>query len=47
MFLGLAPVSSSQKYPTAAQQAQGLDGCIRNLHINGDQYDLATPAFER
>ncbi|PAV84081.1 hypothetical protein WR25_21179 [Diploscapter pachys] len=44
---GLAPVSSSQKYPTAAQQAQGLDGCIRNLHVNGDQYDLATPAFER
>ncbi|CAB3408176.1 unnamed protein product [Caenorhabditis bovis] len=41
---GLAPLSG-QDYPPSVPRA-GLNGCIRNLYVNGDQYDLATPAFE-
>uniref|UniRef100_A0A1I7UMA5 Cadherin domain-containing protein n=1 Tax=Caenorhabditis tropicalis TaxID=1561998 RepID=A0A1I7UMA5_9PELO len=42
---GLAPLSG-QDYPATIPRA-GLNGCIRNLNVNGDQYDLATPAFEQ
>lgn len=41
---GLAPLSG-QDYPASVPRT-GLNGCIRNLHVNGDQYDLATPAYE-
>lgn len=42
---GLAPLSG-QDYPQTIPRA-GLNGCVRNLNVNGDQYDLATPAFEQ
>ncbi|CAD6190830.1 unnamed protein product [Caenorhabditis auriculariae] len=41
---GLAPLSG-QEYPLTVPK-NGLNGCVRNLYVNGDQYDLATPAFE-
>ncbi|CAI2294435.1 unnamed protein product [Caenorhabditis sp. 36 PRJEB53466] len=41
---GLAPLSG-QDYPPSIPRS-GLNGCVRNLNVNGDQYDLATPAFE-
>ncbi|KAK6739390.1 hypothetical protein RB195_008084 [Necator americanus] len=43
---GLAPLTSGQAYPSAIPHS-GLNGCVRNLRVNGDQYDLATPSFEK
>ncbi|CAI5439269.1 unnamed protein product [Caenorhabditis angaria] len=42
---GLAPLSG-QDYPNSVPRT-GLNGCVRNLYVNGDQYDLATPAYEQ
>ncbi|CAI4221235.1 unnamed protein product [Auanema sp. JU1783] len=43
---GLAPLTSGQQYPPTVPK-KGLNGCVRNLYVNGDQYDLATPAYEK
>ncbi|ETN81824.1 laminin G domain protein [Necator americanus] len=43
---GLAPLTAGQAYPSAIPHS-GLNGCIRNLRVNDDQYDLATPSFEK
>ncbi|RCN23875.1 hypothetical protein ANCCAN_30436 [Ancylostoma caninum] len=43
---GLAPLSGGQAYPSAIPHT-GLNGCIRNLRVNDDQYDLASPSYDR
>uniref|UniRef100_A0A0K0DI32 Cadherin n=1 Tax=Angiostrongylus cantonensis TaxID=6313 RepID=A0A0K0DI32_ANGCA len=43
---GLAPLSDDQAYPLAVPRTP-LNGCVRNLRVNDDQYDLATPSYER
>lgn len=43
---GLVPLSG-QRYPAIVNGRPGMKGCIRNLMINNDQYDLATPAYDK
>ncbi|WKX91422.1 hypothetical protein Q1695_009901 [Nippostrongylus brasiliensis] len=43
---GLAPLANGQAYPSAVPRT-GLNGCVRNLRVNDDQYDLATPSYEK
>ncbi|MFH4978339.1 hypothetical protein AB6A40_005048 [Gnathostoma spinigerum] len=43
---GLAPLSGSDNYPAAViTQTQSYIGCIRNLYVNGEMYDLASPDY--
>ncbi|TKR62050.1 hypothetical protein L596_026062 [Steinernema carpocapsae] len=42
---GLAPLSGQAEYPGNVMIGNGLKGCMRNLYVNHDQYDLATPAI--
>ncbi|KAK0427454.1 hypothetical protein QR680_010233 [Steinernema hermaphroditum] len=41
---GVAPLSGNAEYPGVVTITNGLKGCLRNLYVNNDQYDLATPA---
>ncbi|CAJ0930288.1 unnamed protein product, partial [Mesorhabditis belari] len=43
---GLAPLTN-QNYPPIIASQPALTGCIRNLIVNNDQYDLETPAYEQ
>uniref|UniRef100_A0A0K0E875 Cadherin n=2 Tax=Strongyloides stercoralis TaxID=6248 RepID=A0A0K0E875_STRER len=40
---GVAPLDDSYDYTSFVSQAPDYNGCIRNLYVNGEQYDLATP----
>uniref|UniRef100_A0AC35TLX9 Cadherin-89D n=1 Tax=Rhabditophanes sp. KR3021 TaxID=114890 RepID=A0AC35TLX9_9BILA len=40
---GVAPLDGTFGYPLFVSQSSDYNGCIRNLHVNGEQYDLATP----
>uniref|UniRef100_A0A0M3K3B8 Cadherin-related hmr-1 (inferred by orthology to a C. elegans protein) n=1 Tax=Anisakis simplex TaxID=6269 RepID=A0A0M3K3B8_ANISI len=43
---GLAPLSGNERYPAAAtSRVQSFKGCMRNLFINGEQYDLGVPDY--
>uniref|UniRef100_A0A0N5C4L2 Cadherin domain-containing protein n=1 Tax=Strongyloides papillosus TaxID=174720 RepID=A0A0N5C4L2_STREA len=40
---GVAPLDDSYDYTPFVSQAPDYNGCIRNLYVNGEHYDLATP----
>ena len=43
---GLAPLSGTSRYPDAVTSAaQSFNGCIRNLIVNNEKYDLGVPDF--
>uniref|UniRef100_A0A1I7XFP4 Cadherin domain protein n=1 Tax=Heterorhabditis bacteriophora TaxID=37862 RepID=A0A1I7XFP4_HETBA len=42
---GLTTLTGGQSYPLSVPP--GLNGCVRNLVVNDDQYDLATPSYEK
>uniref|UniRef100_A0A158Q3C5 Neural-cadherin n=1 Tax=Dracunculus medinensis TaxID=318479 RepID=A0A158Q3C5_DRAME len=43
---GLAPLSGGDRYPSAVtSRSQSFSGCLRNLIINGEMYDLGVPDF--
>uniref|UniRef100_A0A0N4ZYG1 Cadherin domain-containing protein n=1 Tax=Parastrongyloides trichosuri TaxID=131310 RepID=A0A0N4ZYG1_PARTI len=40
---GVAPLDDNYDYTQFVSQASDYNGCIRNLYVNGEHYDLATP----
>lgn len=43
---GLAPLSGSDKYPAAVTgRTQSFAGCVRNLVVNNEMYDLGVPDY--
>ncbi|KHN87178.1 Cadherin-related hmr-1 [Toxocara canis] len=43
---GLAPLSGNDKYPAAVTgRTQSYMGCVRNLFISSELYDLGVPGF--